>query len=173
MTILLEWKMPEQAAKQEWDRAMPGVKTALSMRIALWLLISSVGLLIFRSLSPEEFAKGLPMIVIIVAGYPFVLLLTLYMLRATPGRYAMTDAGLMFRGLGRRPTIYRWEEVSGFQFNDYRPDPSLRALEFVIAGGARGKRWVFDPTQVSEEEIKRIMSERAGQPARSGTASDS
>ncbi len=73
-------------------------------------------------------------------------------------RYRIRDKGVS-RRFGDRNRLYKWTDVEGYRFYDHENFAGVRVLELHIKRYKKPRNWYFDPQQVDEREIGRLLSE--------------
>jgi len=155
----LTWEKP--VAVKEWEWRNEGVsQTRLLYRLWVkWSIILGLPTLAtIYFLAPERLVRSALFIAALAVIYPAVFCFQMWLAQKHGSKYRLTDQGLHWR-TSDRAGCYLWRDLESFRVYAHKDIPGICVLEFQVKQFKSPRRWFFDPRQIEERDVARLLSE--------------
>jgi hypothetical protein len=111
-------------------------------------------------MEPDKAAVGRGALGLLVGTVllPLWFCVTLWLAVKYGERYEICKTGLIKRA-GNNSAFHKWDNIEYFRIVDNEDVPGAKAVEFKVSRFKSLIKWSFDPAEVEESELRRLLEE--------------
>jgi hypothetical protein len=158
-TVYLTWEKPSVVTEWEWqNEGVPQTKNLYRLWIKWSILLGVPALCTIYFLAPERLLPSTLVVAALAVAQPAVLGYQMRLKQRHGYGYRLTDKGLHWRTADNGGR-YSWSDLESFRIYAHSDVAGVRVLELQVKRYKSPRRWFFDPQQIEERDITRLLSE--------------
>jgi hypothetical protein len=158
-TVYLTWEKPSVVTEWEWqNEGVPLTKKLCRTWVISSIILGLPTIAVVYYLAPDRLLGVTLFVVALAVLYPPLLGFQARLSHKHGSRYRLTDEGLHWR-TADRGGCYPWKDLERFRIYAHSDIAGVRVLEFQVKRFKSPRRWFFDPQQIEERDITRLLSE--------------
>jgi hypothetical protein len=165
MADKIKWKRPSVVARDEVRRVVANPRPLLVIWGKIFVPLAALFAIINRSMHGDT--SSLPILLRNFVGLSALMLVCSFLmmlLMVWQDRFVVKEYEVGQNGVvelvNRRPRrVYRWNQIESFRIAGDSKLPGIRFL-LLKPVGKNWRRWGFDPSEVNEDQLRKVMERR-------------